>query len=171
MSGNERQWVLQMPAILLTPPPTRNFRKTDFHPNAVSLLWQPAHAWEQSTIAASLFAPLSNASPHSLPTSPRPSPPPQDHDFLNTFPTTQIELFETQWPGPRLVLLSDLFLSTLLTNIYSKPPASLLEVDSFTLFSLSNPDFLVSGKAPRKQLATKAARKTAAVRNAFLVVP
>ena len=56
--------------------------------------------------------------------------------------------------------------------IDSKPPASLLEVSSLDHpqhFFLRNcsPSPCVLGKAPRKQLATKAARKTAVVSVTF----
>lgn len=62
-------------------------------------------------------------------------------------------------------------LSIVVVIVASKPPASPPEVTQFdlpdTLTCDSRSSFL--GKAPRKQLATKAARKTAAV-SAFVVV-
>lgn len=56
-------------------------------------------------------------------------------------------------------------------GVRSKPPASPPEVGTFFFHRISE-EILTryAGKAPRKQLATKAARKTAAVRAGLLVV-
>lgn len=55
--------------------------------------------------------------------------------------------------------------------VCSKPPASPPEVGTFFFHKISE-EILTryAGKAPRKQLATKAARKTAAVRTGLLAV-
>jgi len=86
------------------------------------------------------------------------------------YPQQVIQLFDinSPWLVPRSVFtLIDLEQVRLLTVVdaRSKPPANLPEVRYlFTYFTLTYTQ-LSSGKAPRKQLATKAARKTATVRH------
>ena len=116
------------------------------------------HVGEFPTVLPTLYAHLPRR--HAPTTSRRP----RSQDTTTALTTARsIAIHATSTPPPRLLNHPPRHLPPIQWPAQSKPPASLLEVcPSHRHVYRRLLDIAGAGKAPRKQLATKAARKTAA---------